>query len=97
MIDGPKIDPFDWKTVLAVGAVIVVWYSIIRRDALDAVEAVGEGIADPDNPVNSAANSVFATVSGNHVDTIGTWLYDVLHPDAGKAITAPTPIDITGG
>ena len=37
--------------------------------------------ASPNNAAYRAANSVFGSVTGNTVDTIGTALYDVFNPD----------------
>jgi hypothetical protein len=36
---------------------------------------------NPDNVINRGANKLFQKVTGSHVDTIGTWLYGVLHPE----------------
>jgi hypothetical protein len=41
--------------------------------------------ANPDNPVNKAAVSTFQAVTGNTVDTPGTWLAGKLDPASRKA------------
>lgn len=62
--------------VLAAGALALVAFGLYRK--------VADGTLNPANPqnvVNKAANSVFASVTGNTVDSIGTALYNALNPD----------------
>lgn len=81
----------NWKTVAAGVAGIVLLGWLAKREAGEALAAVNP--VDPDNVINQGANEVFQAVSGNEVDSIGTWLYGLLHPHAGEAITAPTPLN----
>lgn len=37
------------------------------------------------NVAYGAANSIFSEVSGNNVDTLGTWFYGITHPNEGVA------------
>lgn len=84
---------FGWKTVAAVvgGVLLLDW--VAEKKIADAAGAVGDFVTDADNPINSTANGVFRQVSGNHVDSIGTWLYGLLHPNYGEAWTTPTPLN----
>lgn len=81
----------NWKTEAALVAGLLVLYYVAKHEAKAAVAAVNP--VNPDNLANQAANGVFHAISGNNVDTIGTWLYGLLHPDAGAATTAPTPLN----
>lgn len=72
----------DWKavTALIVGAVVV--YSIIKKDALAAAQAVGGAI----NPVSNqnvfykATNAVGGAVTGTQSFSLGSWIYDKINP-----------------
>lgn len=57
-----------------------------------AIPANAFNPVSPDNVVNKAANSIFQTLTGNQVDTIGTSLASGYSDAVGAAIVAPVPI-----
>ena len=63
--------------VVGVVAVGVVGFAIYKARAL----ASALNPVDPDNVVNQAAQGVFKAVSGNDVDSLGTWLYGWINED----------------
>lgn len=72
-----------WQAVAAATGGIIVLYYLGKHEAVHAVEQVGRAVnpVNSDNVFNQAADGVFHAISGDNVDSIGTWLYGVLHPD----------------
>ena len=72
----------DWKAVLAVGGVALVLIYLAQRQARQAAQAVGDAInpVSADNVFYQGASGVVGAVTGDKSATVGTWLYDVLHP-----------------
>jgi hypothetical protein len=70
----------DWKAILALGAVGLVFYYVARREAGAVVTGVEKAI-NPVNPQNvfaSAANAVTGAVTGT--PSLGAEIYNITHP-----------------
>lgn len=77
-----------YRTGQAVGAAIA-------DTAGAAVDAVGKGLhainpTNNDNVAARAVNNIGAAVSGNSDFSLGSWLYDLVNPDAGLIATGAT-------
>lgn len=70
----------DWKTVLALGGIALVFYYIAKKDAEAAAVAVGQAVnpVSPSNIFAKAANAVTGAVTGT--PSLGAEIYNVLHP-----------------
>lgn len=68
--------------LLGVGAV-TAWY--LSSKAVDVAKDVGQAInpINHDNIFNQGANSLFQAITGDTQNTIGTWIYEKLHPNEG--------------
>lgn len=78
--------PSDYRAVLALGAVGLLAYFIIRRDVVAGVRAVGTAInpLDERNLANRAVTAVGETLSGSKSGTwsLGSAIYDLFNEDA---------------
>lgn len=70
-----KLLLYGGLALLAVGILYKVGES-----AVNSLTNVNLNPADPNNTINTAANSAFQSVTGNTVDSIGTWLYSIFNP-----------------
>lgn len=78
------------EIVLALGAVVAVAYLVHQAHAL-----ISTGALNPTSSNNLAyrgVNAVGSTLSGQNGWTLGGYVYDLLHPGAAAAATAPTPL-----
>lgn len=73
----------DQKNIITIAVVGGVALYLIGRQAAKAASAVGEAInpINHDNIFNRGFNAVFQAVTGDNVNTFGTWLYDKLNPE----------------
>jgi len=78
---------------IAAGVVLVAgWY--VKRQAGEALDKVGQAV-NPTSDQNLAykgVNSVGEALTGDDAFSLGSWLYDLTHPNEGKDLTAPVPI-----
>src|SRR5262245_39147956 len=91
---GATVD-VNWKTVAAVGGVVLLVYYLARKTVTDVAGAVGEGAAAVGRAVNPVSDqnliyrgigAVGGAVSGDSSWSLGGAIYDLLHPqDANVA------------
>jgi len=67
-----------------VGYVLYKGYKKAGEIATAAVDKVNP--ASPDNFIYSGVNAVGASVTGDKGFSLGSWIYDKLHPEEGKQI-----------
>lgn len=83
-------------TTIAVGAVVVVGLYFFLRDQIGAgLSAVG-GAVNPLSDKNIAytgTNSVGAAITGDAKFDIGSSIYNLFHPNEGKDLATPTPLN----
>ena len=77
-------------------AVAVVGYFVAKKiggAAGAAAKAVGTAInpTSDQNLAYRAVTGIGAAVTGSDSWSLGSWLYDVTHPNDGKELTATTP------
>ncbi len=81
---------------LAAGVLFIGWkvYGAVTQTGASAAEAVKDVVtkdlnpASADNIVHRAVTSAGAAVTGDDSWTLGTWIYDKLHPAAATSIAA---------
>lgn len=68
----------DWKAILALGGVAVVFYYLAKKEAGAAVSTVEKAVnpASTQNVAYKTASAIFAPAG----QTIGTELYNITHP-----------------
>ena len=68
----------DWKAILALGGVGLVFYFIAKKEAAAAVQSVEKAVnvTSPANVAYKAANAILAPPG----QTIGSELYNIIHP-----------------
>jgi phage tail tape-measure protein len=76
------------------GVGLVGWWIYSHRNDIQkagakAAAAVGTAInpVSPDNLAYRGVNAVGAALTSNSNFSLGTWIYDVLHPDDGRSPT----------
>lgn len=86
------------KTALIIGGVVIVLGYLAVKKASDAVESVGEAL----NPFNNqnifyrGTNEVGAVLSGDDSFSLGSWVYDALHPNEAAG-TSSVKLPTSGG
>jgi hypothetical protein len=80
----------DTTIIIGVGvAAIVIYWLYQQGAAIAATASTALNPANPSNIVNQGANATFQAVTGNTVDSLGTWVYGILNP-IGYDPNAPT-------
>ena len=82
---------------VAVGMVALAGLAFVLYKATGKVAGAAASVGNAINPLNhdnvfaSAVNKAGAAVSGDANWSLGGWVYDLTHADAGAIATAPTP------
>jgi len=81
------MNTLDWRNVGALVAIGAGVYLYTKHEATKAAQAVGTAVnpTSRDNLANRAVSGVGAAVSGDSNFSLGTWLWEALHP--GQAAT----------
>lgn len=68
----------DWKAILALGGVALVFYFLAKREASAAVKGVEKAvnITSPSNIAYQTANAILAPKG----QSIGSEIYNITHP-----------------
>lgn len=72
----------DKQLLIILGvAGLALWYA--KTKAVEAAQDVAQAIdpTDPDNIFNSGVNKIGASLSGDPGFSLGSWVYDVFHPE----------------
>lgn len=96
---------FTTKDMIVVGGLVVLGgllYFGVRKiaGALPSGSQVAGALnyvnpASPNNIINRGVNTVVETVTGRPGETLGTWIYDLFHPE--EAAGSPDPYVAGGG
>lgn len=90
------LERFTNKQLMIIGGVgLVVGYIAYRKIAGTAEKLVTETL-NPASNQNLIYDGIIGgtgrAISGDDSWSLGTWLYDLTHPDDGKDATATTPV-----